>query len=336
MIFRRQDPILRHLALAVLAVAASAATAREREAALREEANEAFGQLQAPAAAAVNAPAAELGRALFWDARLSADGRTACASCHSPADGGGDRRRFSPDARGRSTARNSQTVFNAMLQPALRWTGDRRSGAHQAERSLTGSMGFERAEAVVPLLRRHGYEPMFRRAFPDVADPVTPRHYAEALQAYQATLITPAPFDLFLAGEPGALDATQLRGLEIFLSAGCADCHHGPLLGGTRLRKFGATKDYWLATGSERRDEGRYETTKAEEDRFKFRVSMLRNIADTAPYFHDGSVADLKEAVQVMADVQLGGRLPEADASALVVFLRTLSGGVPAHYAPPP
>jgi cytochrome c peroxidase len=318
------------------ALVALAAPPRERAAALREEAEKVLGRLEAPAAAAATAPAAALGRALFWDSRLSADGRTSCASCHSPAEGGGDRRRFSPDARGRNTARNSQTVFNAMLQPSLRWTGDRKSGAHQAERSLTGSMGFERADAVVPLLRRHGYEPSFRRAFPGEADPVTPGNYAQALQAYQATLITPGAFDRFLAGDAEALEATQMRGLELFLAVGCADCHHGPLLGGTRLRKFGVTKDYWLVTGSDRRDEGRYETTKVEEDRYQFRVSMLRNIAETAPYFHDGSVSDLTEAVQVMADVQLGGRLPEAEAGALVAFLRTLSGTVPANYSPPP
>lgn len=320
---------------AVVALTASGAKPSDRHAALREEAIATFGRIEAASAEAVRTPLARLGRELFWDPRLSANGRTACASCHSAADGGGDRRRFSPDARGRLTARHSQTVFNAMLQPSLRWTGDRKSGAHQAERSLTGSMGFERADAVVPLLRRHGYEPSFRHAFPSEEDPVTPGNYARALEAYQATLVTPGPFDRYLAGEAGALDATQLRGLELFLSVGCADCHHGRLLGGSRLRKFGVTKDYWLATGSERRDEGLYESTKAEDDRYKFRVPMLRNIAETAPYFHDGSVADLKQAVQVMADVQLGGRLPEAEADALVAFLRSLSGPGPEHYAPP-
>lgn len=309
--------------------------AGERSEELRREAVGTFGQLEAPAVAATTSAMAELGRALFWDTRLSANSRISCASCHASADGGADRARFSLDARERRTARNSQTVFNAMLQPSLRWTGDRTSGTHQAERSLTGSMGFDQADAVVPLLRRHGYESSFRRAFVGESDPVTPRNYARALEAYQATLVTPAPFDRFLAGDAAALDDQQRKGLEVFMKVGCADCHHGPLLGGARLKKFGVTKDYWLATGSEKRDAGVFETTKIESDRNVFRVSMLRNIAATAPYFHDGSVADLREAVQVMADVQLGGRLPDADASAIVAFLRSLSGSVPSNYAPP-
>lgn len=301
---------------------------------LEQEAAGTFGALPTPVPD--GGPPAELGRALFWDGRVSTNGRTSCASCHAAADGGADRARFSVDARERRTARNSQTVFNAMLQPSLRWTGDRTSGAHQAERSLTGSMGFEQADAVVPVLKRHGYEEAFRRAFPGESEPVTPRNYARALEAYQATLITPAPFDRFLSGETAALDDTQRRGLRLFMTVGCADCHHGPLLGGTRLRKFGVTKDYCLATGSEKRDAGVFETSKAETDRYVFRVPMLRNIASTAPYFHDGSVAELREAVQVMADVQLGARLSDPDADAIVAFLRSLSGTVPANYAPPP
>jgi len=332
---RCRNCLWRCLAL-IFALVAELAGAESRDdlTLLQQEAAATFGALPTPAPAA--GPAADLGRALFWDARISASGRTSCASCHAAAEGGADRARFSLDAREKRTARNSQTVFNAMLQPSLRWTGDRTSGAHQAERSLTGSMGFEAADAVVPVLQRHGYEEPFRRAFPGESDPVTPRNYASALEAYQATLITPAPFDRFLGGENAALDEAQRRGLQLFMSVGCADCHHGPLLGGTRLRKFGVTKDYWLATGSEKRDAGVFETSRAESDRYLFRVSMLRNIAATAPYFHDGSVATLREAVQVMADVQLGGRLSDPEADAIVAFLRSLSGNVPANYAPPP
>jgi cytochrome c peroxidase len=310
------------------------AQSRELLSPLQQEAIQAFGVLPTPSP--TGELPVELGRALFWDGRISANGRTSCASCHAAADGGADRARFSLDARERRTARNSQTVFNAMLQPSLRWTGDRTSGAHQAERSLTGSMGFELADAVVPVLKRHGYEESFRRAFPGESEPVTPRNYARALEAYQSTLITPAPFDRFLSGETAALDDTQRRGLQLFMSIGCADCHHGPLLGGTRLRKFGVTKDYWLATRSEKRDAGVFEASKAEADRNVFRVAMLRNIASTAPYFHDGSIAELREAVQVMADVQLGERLSDPDAEAIVAFLRSLSGSAPPNYAPPP
>jgi cytochrome c peroxidase len=305
------------------------------DAKLREEALAEFGILQPVPAAALDRPEAKLGQALFWDARLSANGKTACASCHLPADWGADRRRFSPDAKGKNTARNSQTVFNATLQPSLRWTGDRKSAAHQAEKSLSGSMGFASADTVVPLLKNLGYEPSFKAAFPQESDPVSPTNYAKAIQSYEATLITPAPFDLFIAGENDALTAPQKAGLRAFLAAGCADCHSGPLLGGRGLKKFGVKKDYWTATRSEKKDAGLFETTQVETDRNRFRVSMLRNIAKTGPHFHDGSVADLKEAVQVMADVQSGNRLPDIDAAAIVSFLESLTGPIPSNYHAP-
>jgi len=302
---------------------------------LREEALLEFGILEPVPVAATQRPEVTLGQALFWDARLSADGQTACASCHLAADWGADRRRFSPDAKGQHTARNSQTVFNSTLQPALRWTGDRKSAAHQAEKSLSGSMGFVTADAVAPLLKSLGYEPTFQAAFPHEPAPVSPANYARAIASYEATLTTPGPFDRFLAGENDALTTPQKAGLKTFLAAGCADCHSGPLLGGRGLRKFGVKKDYWLATGSEKKDAGLFETTKVESDRNRFRVAMLRNIAKTGPYFHDGSVGDLPEAVQVMADVQSGHRLPEDDAAAIVSFLESLTGPVPANYHAP-
>ncbi len=305
------------------------------DAKLREDALTEFGIIKPVPVAALKRSDVKLGQALFWDARLSADGKTACASCHLPEDWGADRRRFAPDARGKSTARNSQTVFNSTLQSSLRWTGDRKSAAHQAEKSLSGSMGFATSDTVVPLLMSLGYEASFKAAFPQDPEPLSPTNYAKAIQAYEETLVTPAPFDRFLVGEIDALTAPQKAGLRAFLAAGCADCHSGALLGGRGLKKFGVKKDYWLATRSEKQDAGLFETTKAESDRNRFRVSMLRNIAKTGPYFHDGSVADLKEAVQVMANVQLGSRLPDDDATAIVAFLESLTGPIPSNYHAP-
>jgi cytochrome c peroxidase len=327
---------LRRLALATLATMLAVTTAdASDDARLRAEARAQLGVLKPAPVAATTRPEVMLGQALFWDARVSADGKTACASCHLPSDGGADRRRFSPDAKGKNTARHAQTVFNSTLQPALRWTGDRKSAAHQAEKSLTGSMGLASADAVTPLLKSLGYEPRFRAAFAQEPEPVSPANYGQAIQAYEETLITPAPFDRFLSGEDEALTAGQKAGLKTFLNAGCADCHSGPLLGGRSLRKFGVKKDYWTATGSERQDAGLFESTGVETDRNRFRVSMLRNIARTGPYFHDGSVADLEEAVQVMADVQLGARLPDEDAGAIVTFLSSLTGEIPTNYHAP-
>jgi cytochrome c peroxidase len=301
--------------------------------ALRREATALFGQVKASTEAP--SPEVELGRALFWDTRLSADGKTACASCHPARDWGADRRRFSPDARGALTSRHSPTIFNSVSQPMLRWLGDRKNAADQAESSITGSMGFASKEAGVAKLAELEYMPKFRAAFPQDAQPLSSANYARALASYEATLTTPAPFDRFLAGDDSALTEPQKAGLKTFVSTGCAGCHNGVNLGGTTLQKFGLTKDYWLETGSEKPDPGRFAVTKKEEDRYVFRVPMLRNVAKTAPYFHDGSVERLDRAVRVMASVQLGRTLDDAAVASVVSFLESLTGDVPSNYAPP-
>ena len=300
---------------------------------LRREARAMFGEIRP--ASAVASPEAELGRALFWDERLSLDGKTACASCHFARDWGADRRRFSPDARGALTSRHSPTVFNSMTQPMLRWLGDRKTGADQAESSMTGSMGFGSKDAGIAKLAELEYAPRFRAVYPQDAQPLNPQNYARALAAYQATLVTPAPFDRFLAGDDGALGTRQQAGLRAFMATGCGGCHHGPNLGGSMLQRFGVVKEYWSETGSQKIDQGRFAVTKKEEDRFVFRVPMLRNVAKTAPYFHDGSVDSLERAVRIMASVQLGRALDDATLGDIVAFLESLTGAVPSNYAPP-
>jgi len=295
-----------------------------------------FGQINAASDQAVNAPAAELGRALFWDKRLSVNGKVACATCHMPEDGSADRRPQSVDARDKLTARNSQPVFNSMLQTAgLRWVSDRASGAAQAEGSMTGSMGFENAEAALAALRKHYRDRDFATAFPADATPVTLKNMAQAIQAYEATLTTPAPFDRYLAGDNAALTAEQKIGMRSFVTTGCAGCHAGALLGGTLQMKFGVVRDYWLETRSAKIDEGKFLVSKNEADKYVFRVPMLRNVAETGPYFHDGSVARLDDAVRIMAAVQLGRQLSDAETKAIVAFLKSLSGQTPKHYAAP-
>lgn len=299
---------------------------------LLDDAKATFGIISAPTQEELDQPIVELGRHLFWDERLSANGKVACASCHAASAWGADAERYSLDARGKQTKRNSQTVFNAMLQPGLRWTADRKSGAHQAEKSLTGSMGFAQAEDVIPLLEMHGYEPLFQAAFPNEETRVTPANYAKAIEAYEATLTTPAAFDRYLAGEIEALSAKQKEGLRLFMTIGCADCHSGKLLGGKGLEKFGVHADYWTLTKSQVHDEGLFESTKKEEDKFTFRVSMLRNIEKTGPYFHDGSVSDMKEAIPIMAKLQLDLNLSDQEIDAITSFLTSLTGQVPTNY----
>ena len=328
---RRGISTVQRVILAVFLGAASSAIAEDP---LRQDAARLFGRIEAKAPNPAT-PEIELGRALFWDTRVSSDGKTSCGSCHAARDWGADARRFSPDARGKPTSRHSPTVFNSMAQASLRWLGDRKTGADQAESSMTGSMGFESKAAAVERLKELQYVAAFSKAYPDDAEPVSAGNYARALAAYQATLTTPAPFDRFLAGDDSALSARQKTGLRTFISTGCAGCHSGPLLGGTTLQRFGIVKNYWLETGSDKIDEGRYAVTKKEEDRYVFRVPTLRNVAKTAPYFHDGSVDRLDRAVRVMASVQLGRALDDATVADIVTFLESLTGEVPAHYAPP-
>ena len=319
--------------LVAVAIGIGAAGAAKADDALRREAAALFGQLKASTESA--SPQAELGRALFWDTRASADGKTACASCHPARDWGADRRQFSPDARGALISRHWPTIFNSMSQPMLRWLGDRKSGADQAEGSLTGSMGFASKDIGIAKLTELEYLPKFRAAFVEDAQPLSATNYGRALAAYQATLTTPAAFDRFLAGDDGALTERQKKGLRTFMFTGCAGCHNGANFGGATFQKFGVTKDYWSETGSQKPDIGRFAVTKKEEDRYVFRVPMLRNVAKTAPYFHDGSVERLDQAVRIMASVQLGRTLDDTAIGYIVALLEALTGEVPANYAPP-
>jgi cytochrome c peroxidase len=300
---------------------------------LRADALKVFGRIEAPAPAVLETPEVQLGRALFWDGRLSLDGKTACASCH--LDHGADRRKASIDAKGLPTSRHSPTIFNSMTQPTIRWLGDRKDGADQAEGSMTGSMGFATKQALLEKAAELQYASAFRAAYPAEPEPMNAKNYGRAIAAYEATLTTPAPFDRFLAGDDRAITEPQKAGLRTFMSTGCTACHNGALLGGTMRMKFGLVRDYWLETGSAKPDVGLFAVSKKEEDRYVFRVPMLRNVAKTAPYFHDGSVETLDRAVKIMAAVQLGRALDDATTASIVSFLESLTGDVPAHYAPP-
>lgn len=324
--------IIRRIGFAILFVGPSSATADE----LQERASSLFGTIAAPSEQELSDPAVRLGRALFWDERLSVNGEIACASCHTGEDWGSDRRVRSIDARGRETDRHSQSVFNTQAASAgLRWVADRDSGAAQARGSITGSMGFGTREDLLPALAEHGYADDLGAAFPEAADPMTPDNYALALQRYQESLRTPAAFDRWLAGEDDALGSEAREGLALFMDVGCAGCHSGALFGGASLQRFGVVENYRPHTGSDDSDRGLMEKTGKESDRDVFRVQPLRNVAKTAPYFHDGSVAELDEAIAVMAKVQLGRDLAPEELARLAAFLEALSGEVPAHYAPP-
>jgi len=309
--------------------------------ALRERAASSFGALDVPAIPEDESDRRlfDLGRELFFDERLSADGQISCGSCHLSQFGGADGLAIAVGVAGRKNPRNAPTVFNTGLQSSQHWRGDRASLAEQAARAPLGSSSFGNRDALeaVERLRAADYQTTFARAFPDAdADEVLSLdNVGTAIAAFEATLITPGRFDEFLRGKNDALDARERAGLALFLDTGCVDCHASPGLGGEQLTKFGVLEPYEQATGSATVDQGRFDVTQREEDRFVFKVPMLRNVGATGPYFHDGSVIGLEQAVRVMLDVQLGVRLQDFEVDNLVAFLRSLTGKIPEWYAEP-
>ncbi len=286
----------------------------------------------------------DLGKALFFETRVATDGRMSCAACHSPSYYGADSLAFSVGVHGKKLPRNASTVFNTPLLIAQHYGGNRVTVEEQAMKALLsplayGNKDYAEAEAKMKAL---GYQPMFEKAFPNEKDPVNAENWAKAIGAFERTLLTPAPFDRYLKGDQRAISKEAKIGLEKFMSVGCAGCHNGVTVGGQMYQKFGLLEDYWLATGSKEvealkgRDMGRWHDTQKPEDKFIFKVPQLRNVAVTPPYFHDGSVEKLDDAVRVMARLQLGKQLSDEDVRHIVVFLQTLTGEVPKNFLTAP
>lgn len=280
-----------------------------------------------------------LGRELFFDPRISSDGTVSCATCHRPALYGTDALPKSIGVEHRPNARNAPTVLNAALQFNAHWIGDRNNVEDQAAKALTGRNSFgnqDVAAAAQRIKQVPGYEFKFKQAFPNDPDPVTPENWGRAIGAFERTLVTPSPFDAYLQGDTNALPAKAQEGLQTFIDLGCASCHGGIGLGGSSFEKFGILGDYWKETGSQSIDEGRLSQTKNPSDKSVFKVPMLRNVAMTPPYFHDGSVAALPEAVRIMGKLQLGKDLSAEQIAAVVAFLGNLTGRLPDSFATEP
>lgn len=275
-----------------------------------------------------------LGKSLFFDPRLSLDGTVACQNCHWPQLYGTDALKKSIGVEQRVNSRNAPTVLNAALQFKAHWIGDRADIEEQAQKSLTGkaSMGNPDTDTVVRKLKALGYEQAFKRAFPEDSDPITPRNWGVAIGAYERTLTTPSPFDRYLEGEERALSSKSKDGLLAFMNEGCITCHNGVGVGGGSFQKFGLFGDYWLETGSAEIDQGRFEATKSPADKYVFKVPSLRNVAMTPPYFHDGSVEKLSDAVGMMSRLQLGKSLDEGTTAKILAFLESLTGDMPKNF----
>lgn len=306
-----------------------------------EEVNQAFLSLFQPLPEVVEDPARELtpakvdlGRMLYFEPRISISGTISCNSCHLLEQYGVDGLARSPGHDGKLGDRNSPSVFNAALHVAQFWDGRSPDVEDQAKGPVLNpvEMGMPDADGVVEILQSiEGYEPLFRKAFPEDEDPINFDNFAEAVGAFERGLVTPSQWDDFLGGDADALTEAEKAGFNRFVSVGCATCHMGPVLGGMMYHKLGLVEPWPELT-----DLGRYKVTEVEADKYKFKVPGLRNIEKTGPYLHDGSVAELPEMVRLMAKHQLGRELSDDDVAAIVTFLKSLTGELPADYIKAP
>jgi len=274
-----------------------------------------------------------LGRQLYFEKRLSKNHDISCNTCHALDGYGVDTRPDSKTSRGHNGqygGRSSPSVYNAALHVAQFWDGRAADVEAQAKGPILNpvEMAMPNEAAVIAVLKSiPDYAPMFAAAFPGAADAITYDNLAEAIGAFERKLVTPAPFDRFIGGDATALNDQAQAGLSLFIDAGCIACHMGVGLGGALYQKLGLLKPY------PSQDQGRFDVTKNEADRFFFKVPSLRNIEHTAPYLHDGSIPTLEQAVVMMAEYQTPkGTLSAIETAQLVAFLSSLTGQAPADY----
>ena len=280
-----------------------------------------------PPAPAVDPARVALGSRLFNDPILSADNSVSCASCHHLNLGGTDRRPVSIGIGGARGTRNAPSVFNAAFNFAQFWDGRAPSLEIQAAGPIHNpiEMGSNWNDVVHRLTLRADYRDQFRQVY---ADGITSANIADAIASFERTLVTPdSRFDRYLRQEAIDLSADELEGYRRFKTYGCASCHQGRTIGGNLYQPFGVMGDFFAEhPGRMSPDLGRYEITRRDEDRHVFKVPSLRNVAVTAPYFHDGSVTKLEDAIGIMGRYQLGRNLTDEDERLIAAFLRTLTG----------
>lgn len=269
-----------------------------------------------------------LGEMLFFDPMLSSDDSVSCASCHFLHSGGADGRARSLGVGGAEGTINAPTVFNVAFGFAQFWDGRAATLQEQVAGPIHNpvEMNSNWAQVIAKLERREDYRRAFAEAYPEQG--MNAHTLADALAEFEMTLVTPnARFDRYLRGEPGVLSDDEIEGYNRFKRLGCASCHQGVNIGGNLFQRFGVMDDYFTDRGHPTTaDLGRFNVTGREEDRHVFKVPSLRNVALTAPYFHDGSATTLEDAVKVMGRYQLGRPLSSEDVRLIVAFLESLTG----------
>lgn len=343
-------PNMRHSLIAFLLALLSFGAVRAEES-LRDQAKGLFEPIPKTAPALPENPATPeklaLGKMLYFEPRLSEHRDLACATCHNLSMGGVDGGLLSGGHNAQLAGREVQTVLNAVFNKSQYWDGRAADLKDQVVNSVManpkamlktrgGPMAVNPVELAATKQREieqlkaiPAYVEAFRKAFPGEADPLVYDNIGRAIAIFEATLITPdAPFDRWLTGDDAALDDAQKAGLKLFIDKGCAGCHNGVNVGGASYAKFGVVAN----PGPEHlppEDAGRYAVTKVNADRYVFKTPSLRNVELTAPYFHAGSTFDLKKAVNVMAEAQLGAKLSDDEATKVVAFLKSLTGVQP-------
>jgi cytochrome c peroxidase len=268
----------------------------------------------------------ELGKKLFFDPRLSKSGFISCNSCHNLATGGVDNLPSSIGHGWQLGPINSPTVFNSSYNVAQFWDGRAKDLQEQAAGPIENpsEMASSHELAIDVLNSIPGYVDEFEKVYG--SKNITIENATDAIAAFEETLVTPdSRFDRWLKGDDGAITKTELEGYELFKAKGCTTCHMGAAVGASLFQKMGLVKPYH----TDNKAMGRYDVTKQDEDKMVFKVPTLRNIQLTYPYFHDGSLWDLKEVVKTMADIQLGIPVDDAEADKIVAFLMTLTGDIP-------
>ncbi|MCS6203291.1 cytochrome-c peroxidase [Shewanella baltica] len=268
----------------------------------------------------------ELGKMLFFEPRLSKSGYISCNSCHNLATGGVDALPTSVGHNWQQGPINSPTVLNANYMLAQFWDGRASDLQAQAAGPIENpkEMGYSHALATQTIASMPAYRAHFAKVYGD--EKVTIDHLTDAISTFEKTLVTPnSPFDQYLLGKQDAISVDAKAGYQLFKSKGCVSCHNGPAVGGTMYMKMGLIKPFHTNNPTE----GRIAVTGKEADKFVFKVPTLRNIELTYPYFHDGSVWTLEEAVNTMADIQLGQKLSDKENLEMVAFLVSLTGDQP-------
>ncbi|MES1982024.1 MAG: cytochrome c peroxidase [Pseudomonadota bacterium] len=268
-----------------------------------------------------------LGFSLFSDKRMSHDDTIACSSCHQLNQAGVDHRRFFSGIKGQIGDINTPTIFNSRFNFRQFWNGRAPTLEDQIDSPVSspGKMGSSWEEVIGKLRLDETYPTLFLKIY---EDGITAKNIKDALATFERSLVTPnSRFDQFLRGNSHAITADELNGYKLFKSYGCISCHQGMNVGGNMFEKLGIMNDYFNTKGQlSEADMGRYSYTKVTENLHEFKVPSLRNVARTAPYFHDGSAATLSAAVIIMGKYQLGLDLPADDVTKIAAFLNTLTG----------